>query len=224
MASEKIKRPRLSHGIRSSIRTLRDEVSIFLKHRKGLKAAKKIRYVNDLKLHLGCGPRLKKGWINIDLKECADISLDLREPLPFRNDSCSLIYSEHFLEHLDYPESVSNLLRECRRVLKSGGVLSLVVPDIELVLTSYVKGGTEEYYAAQKKWHPDWFKTHMEHINYNFRQNNEHRFAYDFETLKYLLENTGFTKVRRRNFDANLDSEDRIVGSLYVDCEKQKYQ
>jgi predicted SAM-dependent methyltransferase len=219
MLKQLLKR-RLSHGIKSATRNQLDEVSIFLKHRKGVKKAKKLPYSIDLKLHLGCGPRLKEGWINIDLEDCADITLDLREPLPFPNDSCSLIYSEHFLEHIDYPEPVTSLLMECQRVLKSGGVLSIVVPDLEMVLTSYVKGGTEEYYAAQRKWHPDWCKTHMEHINYNFRQNNEHRFAYDFETLKYLLEKSGFIEVRQRNFDDNLDSEDRIVGSLYVDCLK----
>ena len=211
---------RLSYGVKSATRNQLNEVSIFLKHRKGLKKAKKLPTSTNLKLHFGCGSRLKEGWINIDLKDWADITLDLREPLPFRNDTCSIIYSEHFLEHIDYPEPITSLLMECRRVLKSGGILSIVVPDIALVLTSYVKGGTEEYYAAQKKWHPKWYKTQMEHINYNFRQNNEHRYAYDFETLKYLLEKSGFIEVRQRNFDANLDSQDRIVGSLYVDCVK----
>ena len=213
-------RRQISHGVKSATRNLLDEFSILLKHRRGLKVSKKLRHSNDLKLQLGCGPRLKKGWVNIDLSDKADITLDLREPLPFQNNSCSLIYSEHFLEHLDYPDHVSNLLKECKRVLKKGGVFSVAVPDIELVLTAYVKGGNEEYYAAQKRWHPDWFKTHMEHINFNFRQNNEHKFAYDFETLKYLLENIGFVKVRKRNFDANLDSKEREVGSLYVECVK----
>lgn len=217
MLKEFLKR-RLPHGVKSATRNLLNEISILLKHRRGLKAVKKLSYSGDLKLQLGCGPRLKRGWINIDLSDHADITIDLREPLPFSNNSCTLIYSEHFLEHLEYPDLVSNLLKECKRVLKTGGAFSVVVPDIELVLNSYVKGGTEEYYAAQKKWHPEWLKTQMEHINHNFRQNNEHKFAYDFETLKYLLENIGFVKVRKRDFDPALDSKDREVGSLYAEC------
>ena len=142
---------RLPHGIKSATRNQLNEVSIFLKHRKGLKKAKKLTSSANLKLHLGCWPRLKEDWINIDLEDCSDITLDLREPLPFPNDSCSLIYSEHFLEHIDYPEPVTSLMKECLRVLQPGGVLSIVVPDLEMVFTSYVKGGTQEYYAAQKK-------------------------------------------------------------------------
>ena len=59
--------------------------------------------------------------------------------------------------------------------------------------------------------------TRMEHINYHFRQGGEHRFAYDFETLKYVLEKAGFIQVRRRDFDPLLDSRDRELGTLYVE-------
>jgi hypothetical protein len=61
----------------------------------------------------------------------------------------------------------------------------------------------------------------MEHINYNFRQDGEHRFCYDFETLKALLERCGFINVRRREFDPALDSKEREIGSLYVECAKR---
>jgi hypothetical protein len=56
----------------------------------------------------------------------------------------------------------------------------------------------------------------LEHINYHFRQGNEHRFAYDFVTLQGALVDSGFSKVEQRDFDPSLDSEDRKVGTLYV--------
>jgi len=49
---------------------------------------------------------------------------------------------------------------------------------------------------------------------------NEHKFAYDFETLKYILEKSGFVQVKLRNFDPSLDSKDSGLGTLYVDAIK----
>lgn len=207
-------------GLRYSTRNQLKEILIFFKHRNGLVKARRFRKSSDLKLHLGCGKNIKKGWINIDLNNRADLQLDLRENLPFGNDSCSMIYSEHFLEHIDYPEQVTTLLKECHRILKPGGVFSVSVPDIDLVLRSYVDGGTAEYYAAQKKYNPPWCVTQVEHINYIFRQMNEHLFCYDFETLKNLLEKCKFVEVKRRNINTELDDKKFEVGSLYVNALK----
>jgi len=58
----------------------------------------------------------------------------------------------------------------------------------------------------------------MEHINYHFRQGNEHRFAYDFKTLQLALQQAGFVEIRRRLFRSDLDSWE--LGTLYVDAIK----
>lgn len=220
MLSRQEGRKILPYGLGNAVAGLMTETKIFIKHRNGVRKARSFAKVDDIKLNFGCGRRIKKGWINVDLCNTADLTLDLREPLPFRNQICSFIYSEHFLEHIGYPEPVSSLLRECYRVMKPGAVFSVVVPDIDLVMRAYVNGGDEAYYEAQKKWHPKDLKTQIEQINYNFRQQGEHKFCYDLETLKMLLEKCGFTNVRRREFDPALDTADRIVGSLYVDCIK----
>ncbi len=211
---------RMPVGLREAGDLLLREARTFLVHRVGLLRARKYRNQSGLRLHVGCGPNIKPEWVNIDLKNTADLRLDIREPLPFRDGSCAMIYSEHFLEHIGYPDPVGAFLRECRRVLEPGGVFSVVVPDVDLVLRSYVNGGSEEYYAAQRRWHPQWFTTQMEHVNYNFRQDGEHKFCYDFETLHRLLERSGFERIQRRSFDPVIDSEDRVVGSMYVQCSK----
>ena len=119
---------RTSAGLRSSIRNVWQEFTILRKHRKGVHLAKKLWGQQHLRLHLGCGPKTKNGWINIDLSPEADITLDLREPLPFLADSCAIIYSEHFLEHVDYPEQTQLFLKECYRVLEPGGVIQRRCP------------------------------------------------------------------------------------------------
>ncbi len=60
----------------------------------------------------------------------------------------------------------------------------------------------------------------MHNINYHFRQGSEHKYAYDFETLSKVLIQTGFIQVQKSEFDPNLDSEHRKIGTLYVNAFK----
>lgn len=46
--------------------------------------------------------------------------------LPFENDSFDVVFSKSVLEHLQNPE---HYIKESKRVLKSGGILILMVPD-----------------------------------------------------------------------------------------------
>ena len=150
-----------------------------------------------------------------------DFSLDMREPMPFSDNSVAIVYSEHFFEHLDYPGPAERFLKECRRILKPGGTFSIGVPDTQSALEAYVGPDNKGYFTlAKAKWHPGWCQTRLEHINYHFRQGTEHRFAYDFETLNHVLTKTGFTNIRERIFDADLDHESRKDGTLYVAATK----
>ena len=62
---------------------------------------------------------------------------DVRYSLPFPDNTFDYIYSSHLLEHLAQGV-VGHLLRECYRVLKPGGVLRLVVPDLYKAASEYV--------------------------------------------------------------------------------------
>jgi len=198
-----------------------DGVSIPLIHANGVRKARRYAKRDDLKIQLGCGPNIKPGWVNLDLRATADIRLDLSRRLPFPDNSTQIIYSEHFLEHIDYPDAAMSLLAECRRILASDGVFSVGVPDTEWPLLEYAKVRQDGYFAtAKKQWHPSWCETDLEHINFHFRQGNEHRFAYDFVTLEKALLRAGFVNVRRREFDPALDTEARRLGTLYVDADK----
>ena len=101
-------------------RQLAFELRVWWADRNGRRKARRLPAQN-LKLHVGCGPKLKQGWINVDLVDGADIALDLRRPLPFADGSCEIVYAEHFFEHLDYPNDADAFLSECHRVLRRGG-------------------------------------------------------------------------------------------------------
>ena len=212
----------ITDGLHSSLQYVKREIKTLLKHRKGIRQVLKLSRQQHLRLHIGCGPKIKKSWINIDLSPKADISLDMREPLPLLENSCSIIYSEHFLEHLDYPGHANSFLRECYRVLEPGGLFSVGVPDTEWPIAEYTGQRSEGYFGiAKERWHPEWCQTEMEHINYHFRQGDDHRFAYDFKTLARALSSAGFQEIQRRDFDPELDSLDRKIGTLYVNASKQ---
>jgi hypothetical protein len=103
-------------GLRLTIGDLRREVAISRLHRKGRRSAGRYANAKSLKLNIGCGKNLKPGWINIDLARNADLSLDMREQIPLSDGSAQTIYSEHFLEHLDYPtDALRRLLGRRRR-------------------------------------------------------------------------------------------------------------
>lgn len=66
----------------------------------------------ERKLHLGCGSRRFPGWLNLDMNWKGDMTLDLREGLPFRDGSVELIYSEHSFEHFYREHDLPFLLGE----------------------------------------------------------------------------------------------------------------
>lgn len=208
-------------NLRLAAAALATEFRIAALHVRGAWRVRRLANRHPLKLHLGCGEKPKPGWINLDLGASADIKLDLRRPLPFDEHSCEAIYSEHFLEHVEYPHATQRLLSECRRVLRPGGVFSVGVPDTEWPMSEYLGVTSDGYFSiAKERWHPDWCRTRMEHLNFHFRQAGEHKFAYDLETLLATLRTAGFVEVRAREFCATLDSADRRIGTIYVDCTK----
>jgi predicted SAM-dependent methyltransferase len=211
-----------TRGVRQAWRNLLTELHHMRLHRDGLRRSTTYADRTGLRLNFGCGANLKEGWVNIDLTSGADVPLDLREDIPFADRSATTIYCEHFLEHLDYPGEARHFLAECYRILDAGGVLHVGVPDTRWPLQAFAGLSDEDYFASAKRlgWHPEWCTTPIEHINFHFRQDGEHRFAYDYETLRNILADTGFVRVEQRDFDPRLDTTSRRVGTLYVSATK----
>jgi predicted SAM-dependent methyltransferase len=212
-----------------ALRGLAKECSIWALDLRGRRKARRYRRERGLRLHVGCGPKPKSGWINIDLVSSADLTLDLRRPLPFAADSCAEVYAEHFLEHLDYPNDALAFLGDCHRVLATGGVLRVGVPDAAKPIRDYVSclsaGIADLVTPAHFKGAFTATTTPLEQVNFLFRQNytywlHEHRFAYDEVTLKNVLTRAGFVDVAPRSFDPDLDSADRREGTLYITATK----
>jgi hypothetical protein len=94
----------------------------------------------NLRLNLGCGRNVKTGWVNVDFAEREnklDIVCDLSKEFPFDDSSCSYIYSEHFIEHLEWLDGLT-LLDKCFKSLQEGGVFRIVFPDFEKIFSAYI--------------------------------------------------------------------------------------
>lgn len=111
---------------------------------------------SQLMLNLGCGERTHPDWVNIDFSLRARlkslpfvrqllggpnppgyVNHDLRKGIPVANAAADVIYTSHVLEHLE-PEHAGPFLREAHRALRPGGVLRVVVPDLEAAARAYL--------------------------------------------------------------------------------------
>ena len=89
--------------------------------------------------NLGCGTRYHPSWVNLDFNGDGEavVGWDLRKGLPFLDRSCDVLYSSHAIEHFDR-NGARRFAEECRRVLKSGGTVRLVAPDLEGIARAYL--------------------------------------------------------------------------------------
>jgi predicted SAM-dependent methyltransferase len=187
----------------------------------------------DSRVNIGCGVYPIPGWINLDIISHPGVYFwDCRSGLPFSNDAIAAIYSEHFFEHLDLYSEAYPFLRECLRCLQSRGVLRIVVPDAGAYLRAY--SGPWERLADLRPldrtatgWRDRWlgqiYQTKMQFMNAIFRQGYEHKYAYDDETLIFVLREAGFASVVVQQFGISIDPDmapdrnERQTESLYVE-------
>jgi len=99
-----------------------------------------------MKLNLGCGNKRKEGFLGVDAFECeaVDQVADLRERLPFENDSVEEIWMDNVIEHIpDLPAFMSELRRICR----DGARITMITP----------------HFASIASWRDP---THVHHLSY----------------------------------------------------------
>ena len=85
--------------------------------------------MEKIKLHMGCGSNILKGYINIDINNPkADLNSDCTN-LPYKDNSVDVIESYHMIEHVT-PQMAKNIIKESKRVLKPGGIFIIECPNV----------------------------------------------------------------------------------------------
>ncbi|NGZ08122.1 MAG: methyltransferase domain-containing protein [Nitrospira sp. LK70] len=114
-------------------------------------------------LNLGCGGRYRADWVNVNFPSTGPgvIAANLIEGIPFPDASFDVVYHSHLLEHIPKPLAWG-FLKECHRVLKPGGIIRVVVPDLEAMTRSYLEA-LEKARAGKKGWdyNYDWMMLEM---------------------------------------------------------------
>lgn len=211
-----------------------------------------------LKLNIGCGPGGQiEGYINIDnspsillgkfsaikkalwalriidkSKFISDWSgvtrCDVSKGIHYSNNTVDKIYSSHLLEHLPRDKGVI-LIKECFRILKHGGVMRLVIPDLLFHAEQYVDVTralvAREVLPNNRIAHDIFLNTIYGAYLNKRRYGAEHYYMYDLPTLVSILKNSGFENIRKCEFKEGADEElasfdSRPNESLHIECIK----
>ncbi|MFC1484259.1 glycosyltransferase [Candidatus Neomarinimicrobiota bacterium] len=143
-------------------------------------------------LNIGSGKQKLPGFINIDIEPDADVQADVREGLPFANNSVQGIYSEHFIEHLTQADGFA-FFRECRRILTQDGILRIATPDLDALVDDYV---ADHRHPDWERFGYSWVANRCEMINLAMREWG-HRWSYNEEELARVAGLAGFALAKR---------------------------
>ncbi|MBK9495667.1 MAG: hypothetical protein BWZ07_02297 [Alphaproteobacteria bacterium ADurb.BinA280] len=184
--------------------------------------------MSGLKISLGSGGVRFQGWTHVDADPQwqPDVTADLSQPLPFPDACADFLQSEDFIGQLSIDQADA-FFRDCHRVLRAGGVMRLLTPDLAQLVAMY----QQRDFRLRDLWErevgiPLRTRTlgELVHKAITFAQQQS---FYDEETLRALLEPIGFV-VKRVGYQQSdfvelqgLDqrSPDNAI-SLYLDCVK----
>lgn len=174
-----------------------------------------------MKINLGASRHwVKEGWAVLDHRiektEGLRISGDIaRMSLP--DETCDLVFLSHVIEHIPHIR-MQSVFMELNRVLKPGGGIRILVPDLRRIATAYVTG--DAAWFAEASAEDPTIRRDLGHggslVNFvvspgqdtvlldrtlsNFIAGYAHVYAYDFEMMKLILEHYGFRNVRQMGF------------------------
>jgi predicted SAM-dependent methyltransferase len=172
-------------------------------------------------IHVGCGPNVRRHWLNTDRRVFADpdggvsppdrivratheryreryfLSHDAREPYPVEDESFEFAYSEHFIEHVPLDSAIA-WLREIRRLLRPGGFLRLSTPDLRRYVEGYLdpEGSFFAEHREVLRHIPQFRESGVPDrrgfmVNQIFRY-FEHQWIYDLEEIRAAAAAAGF--------------------------------
>lgn len=186
------------------------------------------------KLNLGCGHIQPQCWINVDgsnrawlasrlnwLDRClvamkilspTDFSesimwANLLKRFPWKSGSVDVIYLGEMLEHFT-KEEAEHVLRECRRVLRSGGIIRIRVPDNAAFWRKYLSEYDEMRTRPREQWnlnHTRWTLMYFDNLCVRRPRpwqsmGHFHKWMYDDVSLILALQALGFIDATRMAF------------------------
>lgn len=167
-----------------------------------------------IKLNLGASPIWSKsGWHTLDHKltestETAIAGDAANIKLP--DESCDVVFCSHVFEHIPHTR-LPIVLSEINRVLRPGGILRLLTPDLAVVTKAYVE--KDEAFFLKAKDEDESLRTDLGFggmlMNFivspgqdtvlldrnlqTFIAGYAHLYSYDYQMLAFMLERLGYS-------------------------------
>ncbi len=144
----------------------------------------------DRRLHIG-GTQRAEGWevFNIEPADYVDHVGNASDLSRFTDETFSVLYASHILEHIDYLHAVEKTLTEWRRVLVPGGMICISVPDLEILGSLLL---LKDRYDVNDRY------LLMRMIYGGHHTENDYHYAgFTDDLLQVFLMKSGFQKIER---------------------------
>lgn len=151
-----------------------------------------------LLLDVGTSSSHLPGWLSLDIEpDEKALRLDASKPWPFPDGCARAVRAEHMIEHLTWDEA-ELCIGEMARVLEPGGLCRICTPDLEGIVRAYLERDPSVLDVHREHGYdaPTWA-----HLPNNYLRMWGHRFVFDFDSLRSLLERAGFEQIERSGFN-----------------------
>jgi predicted SAM-dependent methyltransferase len=179
------------------------------------------------KINLGCGTKLLKGFINVDIMDFARegyefVRSDVRK-LPFKDNYADYILAYQVLEHIPIWE-VAVTLAEWRRVLKPGGRMVVTCPNFDHLVWAWINEITNKKLDQEK------YLQLTQHIYGNqMHEGESHKTPMTPQFLNACMSVAGFKEWKCSVFEGatpaknypGIDNDGRLyaVGQVHIEVE-----
>jgi predicted SAM-dependent methyltransferase len=151
---------------------------------------------------------------------------DATKRLPLMDDSVEVLYCSHMLEHLDR-SAATKCLREFWRVMGSGSIIRLAVPDLRKQVRKYTESGDADSFISETLLTHSMSNTMLERLRFLIVGPRHHQWMYDGDSLCRLLSAIGFVDVSvmppgetKIHDPGILNLRERVSESVYVEGRK----
>ncbi|MBT4929446.1 MAG: methyltransferase domain-containing protein [Flavobacteriales bacterium] len=192
-------------------------------------------------VQFGCGLSAPSGWRNFDSSPTLRIQKipllgkalarklqgfnfpdnveygDIIRGLPIKDSSCDNLYCSHVLEHLSY-EDFNTALENAHNYLKPGGTFSIVMPDLNRLITSYIANLDSGMADAAVIFNRNTGmatertkSTSFKGLVKSYMGNSAHLWLWDYPSTIKALEAAGFDQIRKCEFNDSKNEAFREV-------------
>ncbi|MBN2289549.1 MAG: methyltransferase domain-containing protein [Candidatus Glassbacteria bacterium] len=158
-----------------------------------------------MRVELASGERPFDGYLHCDMRLLGSTDLVCRvENLPFADNSVESLLASHIIEHFPYGNLVAVLI-EWHRVLRPGGDILVITPNLAYITSGYQQGSMDYTEARNRLFGGQDY------------MGNYHYTMFDSRSMALALEEAGFRRIK--DITSNYETRE-VPMSLYFSAEK----